>query len=170
MKQAEWNDITFGTAKGQLALINRFSLSQELDTEETDSNNGTKKITVKGKKAEELSISYSSGFVVGTDPRGEFEMWKKVAGMQDDFLLAGEPISKSSFELDEITLENTKLSNTGRIITADLTLNFNTEQKKSSKGGKSTKKKGKTKGKTKKKGSLTLRPEDVKKAKEMAKE
>lgn len=165
MKQAEWNDITFGTGAGSLALIKSFSLSQELDTEETDSNNGTKKITVKGRKAEELSISYSSGFCVGTDPRGEFEMWKKVAGMQDEFLLAGEPISKSNFELNEITLENSKISNTGQIITADLTLNFNTEQKTSSKGGKSAKKKGKSKGKTKKKGSLTLNPADVAKAK-----
>lgn len=165
MKQAEWNDITFGTAPGQLALIKSFSLSQELDTEETDSNNGTKKITVKGRKAEELSISYSAGFCVGTDPRGEFEIWKKVAGMQDEFLLAGEPISKSNFELNEITLENSKISNTGQIITADLTLNFNTEQKTSSKGGKSAKKKGKTKTKTKKKGSLTLNPADVAKAK-----
>ena len=51
------------------------------------------------------------------------------------------------------------------ILIKDLTLNFNTEQKTSSKGGKSAKKKGKTKAKTKKKGSLTLNPADVAKAK-----
>lgn len=168
MKQAEWNNITWGVVPGQLALINKLSLSQEVDTEEKESNNGAKKIVLKGLKSEELSVSYSSGFVIGTDPRGEFEMLKKCAGMQDEFLLAGRPLSNSNFELNEITLENIKISNTGQILTGELTLNFNTEQKTSSKGGKSKKKKGKKKGSTKKKGSLTLNPADFAKAKSMA--
>lgn len=167
MSQAEWNDIKWGALTRQLAAITDFTISQSLKIEEQNTDSGQNKMTIKGLEPEQLVINYKAGFSVGLDPRGEFDMLKKCMGMQDDFLIAGSPISNSQFELDEIELSNTILSDSGRILSGDLTLRFNTESDSSSKGGKGKKKK-KGKTKKKKKGSLTLKPEDIAKAKSMA--
>lgn len=168
MNQAEWNDITWGSSNNQLANITSFTISQALKTEEQQSKDGQNKLSVKGVDSEELTINYTAGFPIGLDPRGEFDMLKKCIGMQDEFLLAGEPISDTQFELDGIELNNTILSDTGRILSGDLSLKFNTEKDPSSKGGKGKKKKGNKKKGKKKTSSLTLKPEDIAKAKAMA--
>jgi len=158
MKQAEWNDITWGSSSNQMAHISNFTISQKVKTEEQQAQNGENKVTIKGIDSEELTVSYIAGFPVGLDPRGEFDMFKKCVGMQDEFLLAGSPISDTQFELDEVELGNTVLSDTGRVLSGEITLKFNSEKDPSSKGGKGKKKSAK-KGKGKKKsGSLTLAP------------
>lgn len=168
MKQAEWNDITWGNLDRKMAHLKSFKLSQKLKIEEKENVKGGNKTVVKSLEPETLTVSYSTGFVIGLDPRGEFEMLKKCAGMQDVFLLGGQKISKTNFSLDEIQLSNTVLDNQGRILTGDITLNFNTDTNTSSKGGKGTKnKKG---SKAKKKSSLSLTPEDYARAKALSKE
>lgn len=168
MRQAEWNDITWGYQNRQMAHLKSLKLSQKLKTEEKESETGGNKVVLRSLEPETLTISYSAGFAIGLDPRGEFDMLKKCAGMQDVFILGGQKISKTNFSLDEIELSNTVLDNKGRILTGDLTLNFNTDTSTSSKGGKGTKdKKG---SKAKKSGSLTLTAEDYAKARALAKE
>ena len=168
MKQAEWNGIFFGYQNRQMAHLKSLKLSQKLKTEEKESEKGGNKIVVRSLEPETLTISYSAGFAIGLDPRGEFDMLKKCAGMQDVFILGGQKLSKTNFSLDEIELSNTVLNNNGRILSGDLTLNFNTDTSTSSKGGKGTKdKKG---AKAKKKSSLSLTPEDYAKARALAKE
>ena len=167
MKQAEWNNITFGYQNRQMAHIKSLKLSQKLKTEEKESEKGGNKIVVRSLEPETLTVSYSAGFAVGLDPRGEFDMLKKCAGMQDKFVLGGQQISKTNFSLDEIELSNTILDNKGRILNGDLTLNFNTDTNISSKGGKGSKPTG---TKSKKKSSLSLTPEDYARARELAKE
>lgn len=168
MKQAEWNGITFGYTNRQLAVLKSLRMSQKIKTEEKTNENGANKTVVMGLEPEQLTVSYSAGFVVGLDPRGEFDMLKKCAGMQDKFILGGRQLGKQNFSLDEIELSNTVLNNQGRILTGDLTLNFNTDSKTSSKGGKGTQS-TKT-AKAKKTGSLSLTPEDYARARELAKE
>ena len=167
MKQAEWNDITWGTSGRQMAHLKSFKLSQTLKTEEKENEAGGAKTVVRSLEPETLTVSYPTGFAVGIDPRGEFEMLKKCAGMQDKFILGGQQVSKTNFSLDEIELSNTVLDNNGRILTGDITLNFNTDTSSSSKGGKGSK--GKS-SKGKKKSSLSLTPEDYAKARALAKE
>ena len=147
--------------------LKSFRISQNLKTEEQTNEKTGNKTVVKSLEPETLNISYSTGFAVGIDPRGEFEMLKKCAGMQDVFILGGQKISKTNFSLDEIELSNTVLDNKGQILAGDLTLNFNTDGNPSSKGGKGTKSKS---SKAKKKGSLSLTPEDYAKARALAKE
>ena len=168
MKQAEWNGIFFGCQNRQMAHIKSLKMSQKIKTEEKTNENGANKTVVAGLEPENLTISYSAGFAIGLDPRGEFEMLKKCAGMQDKFILGGQQLGKQNFSLDEIELSNTVLDNQGRILTGDLTLNYNTDTKTSSKGGKGTQN-TKT-AKAKKTGSLTLTPEDYARARELAKE
>lgn len=162
MKQAEWNDITFGYQNRQMAHLKSFKLSQSLKTEEQENEKTGNKTVVKSLEPEVLNVSYSTGFAIGIDPRGEFDMLKKCAGMQDKFLLGGKQVSKNNFTLDEIQLSNTVLDNKGRILSGDISLNFTTDTNASSKGGKGSKGKG---TKSKKKKSLSITAEDIAKAK-----
>lgn len=169
MKQAEWNGITWGNDLQQMANIKSLKISQSIKTEKKENDKGSDKTIVKGLESEQLTISYDAGFVIGIDPRGEFEMLKKNAGKQDFFVLGGEQISKSDFTLDEINLANTITDFNGQILTGEITLTFTTDSKISSKGGKVTKKKNRAKGKIgkskKKNSSITLNPADIVKAK-----
>ena len=169
MKQAEWNNIIWGAFGHQMAHLKSFKLSQKVKTEEQESANGGNKLVVKGLEPEQLTVSYSTGFAIGLDPRGEFDMLKKCAGMKDYFILAGQKVSKNGFTLDEIGLSNTVTDNNGRILTGDITLNFSTDTNPTSKGGKS---KLSLYGgaKAKKKSSLSLTPEDYARARALAKE
>lgn len=167
MKQAEWNDITWGNSNHQLACLKSLRMSQKIKTEEKENEKGGNKTVVLGLDSEKLTVSYSAGFAIGLDPRGEFEMLKKCAGMQDVFVLGGQQLGKNNFSLDGIELSNTILANNGRILSGDLTLNFTTESKLSSKGGKA---KPVKKAKKAKKESFTLTAEDYAKARALAKE
>lgn len=167
MKQAEWNNITWGTSGNQMAHLKSIKISQSLKTEEQENKTTGNKTVIKSLEPETLSISYSASLAVGLDPRGEFDMLKKCAGMQDSFILGGQKLSKTNFSLDEIQLSNTILNNNGQILSGDLTLNFNSATSESSKGGKGT---TNTKtAKAKKSGSFTLTAEDYAKAKALVK-
>ena len=74
MKQAEWNGITWGNDLQQMANIKSIKLSQSIKTEKKENDKGSDKTIVKGLESEQLTISYDTGFVIGIDPRGEFEM------------------------------------------------------------------------------------------------
>ena len=166
MKQAEWNNITWGTSGKQMAHLKSFKISQKLKTEVQESETTANKTIIKSLEPETLTISYSASLAIGLDPRGEFDMLKKCAGMQDLFILGGEKVSKNNFSLDEIQLSNTILNNNGQILSGDLTLNFNTETNESSKGGKTV---SVNKVKKEKKSSFTLTAEDYAKAKALVK-
>lgn len=160
MKQAEWNGITWGFGNHQLAMIKNIRISQGLNFETQESENGENKTIIKGLNPEELSIQYSAGFAVGLDPRGEFNMLKEVGGQQDNFYLNGTPVGVEMFGLDEVQLSGTVLDNTGKILAGDITLNFNSEKVPSDKGGKGAAKKSKTgTNKQGKKSSLSLKRE-----------
>ena len=163
MRQAEWNNVTWGLKNGQMAHLKSFKLSQSLKIEEQENEKTGNKTVVKRLEPEVLNVSYSTGFAVGIDARGEFEMLKKCAGMQDKFLLGGKQVSKNNFTLDEIQLSNTVLDNSGRILAGDISLNFTTDTNATSKGGKGTNSKSTTK-KAKSK-SLSITAEDIAKAK-----
>ena len=167
MKQAEWNGISWGSINRQLAYIKSLNMSQKIKTEEKENEKGANKTVVLGLEPESLSISYSASFAIGLDPRGEFEMVKKCAGMQDKFSLGGVQLSKNNFSLDEIQLSNTILDNNGRMLSGELTLSFSDTKNASSKGGKGSK--SSKSSKAKKKGSLSLTPEDYARAKALTK-
>ena len=59
MKQAEWNDITWGHTGRQMAHIKSFRLSQKIKTEEKESVKGGNKTVVRSLEPETLTVSYS---------------------------------------------------------------------------------------------------------------
>ena len=121
MRQAEWNNITWGTSGNQMAHLKSFKISQKLKTEEQENQSTGNKTIVKSLEPEVLNISYSASFAIGIDPRGEFEMLKKCAGMQDVFILGGQRISKTNFLLEEILLLNIYSSRLPSIARAKVT-------------------------------------------------
>ena len=82
MKQAVWNNITWGTNGNQMAHLKSIKISQNLKTEEQENQSTWNKTIVKSLEPEVLNISYSASFAIGIDPRGEFEMLKKCAGIR----------------------------------------------------------------------------------------
>ena len=157
--QAQWNKEIFGLTASALRNIESFDISCSIKTEEQESSSGVKSTVVRGIDSEQLQISYSTGFVIGTDPRQEFENFKKVAGMQDDFYLSNVNVGRTQFELDEVQLSDTQSDNTGRIYAGKITLTFTGDSNVSSKGSKSKSKS--TKAKSTKKSSLSLTPAEL---------
>ena len=157
MIQAEWNKEIFGRLPNSLRTLESFEISCGIVTEENESTNGVKKTVVKGYAAEDLKISFNTGFAVGTDPRQEFEDFKKIAGMQDNFYLNNVDVGRTQFELDEIQLSDTQMDNTGRIYSGKISLSFTGDSNVSSKGSNSSK----TKGSSSKKGGLSITQAEI---------
>lgn len=157
--QAEWNKEVFGRTANSLRNLESFEISCGIVTEEQESSNGVKKTVVKGYAAEELKISYNAGFVVGTDPRQEFEDFKKIAGMQDNFYLGNVNVGRTQFELDEIQLSDTQMNNTGRMLAGKISLSFSGDSNVSSKG--SSSKSSSSKGSSAKKGGLSITQAEI---------
>lgn len=157
--QAQWNKEQFGILPNSLRNIESFDISCGIKTEEQESSTGVKTTVVRGLESEQLQISYSTGFAVGTDPRQEFEDFKKMAGMQDHFYLSNVNVGRTQFELDEVQLSDTQTDHTGRIYTGKINLTFTGSSNVTSKGSKSKKKT--SKAKTSKKSSLSLSPAEL---------
>ena len=156
MVQAQWNKEIFGRTASSLRNLESFEISCGIETEETESSNGIKKTVIKGYSAEELKITYNAGFAVGTDPRQEFEDFKKIAGMQDNFYLGSANVGRTQFELDEVQLSDTQMNSSGRIFAGKISLSFSGDSNISSKGSKS-----KTKGKSSKKSGLSITQAEI---------
>ena len=157
--QAQWNKEQFGRLTNSLRNIESFDISCGIKTEEQESASGVKSTVVRGIDSEQLQISYSTSFAIGTDPRQEFEDFKKMAGMQDNFYLANVNVGRTQFELDEVQLSDTQSDHTGRIYTGKISLTFTGNSNVTSKGSKS--KKTTAKAKTPKKSSLSLTPAEL---------
>ncbi len=161
MVQAQWNKEIFGRLPNSLRTLESFEISCGIVTEENESTNGVKKTVVKGYAAEDLKISFNTGFAVGTDPRQEFEDFKKIAGMQDNFYLGNVDVGRTQFELDEIQLSDTQMDNTGRIHSGKISLSFTGDSNVSSKGSKSKTKSSSSKGSSAKKGGLSITQAEI---------
>ena len=155
--QAEWNKEIFGMTASSLRNLESFEISCGIVTEEVEGSNGVKKTVVKGYDAENLNISFNAGFVVGTDPRQEFEDFKKIAGMQDNFYLGNVDVGRTQFELDQIQLSDTQMDNTGRIYSGKISLSFSGDGYVSSKGSKTKNKPAKAA----KKSSLSITQAEI---------
>lgn len=124
--QAQWNGEIFGRKANSLRNLESFEISCGIETEEKAGSNGVKKTVVKGLSTEELKITYNAGFVVGTDPRQEFEDFKKVAdkGKADNFYLGASNVGVGKFVLNQVELSDVQHGNTGRFYTGKISLNF----------------------------------------------
>lgn len=124
--QAQWNNEKFGILQGVLKNLDSFEISCGLSTEEKDSSSGVKNTIVKGIAGEELKISYSAGFAVGTDPRQEFERFKKIASkvQGDNFYLGSKNVGMNKFILEQVDLSDVQKDNSGRFYSGKITLNF----------------------------------------------
>lgn len=141
--QAQWNKEVFGRTASSLRALESFEISCGIKTEEKESSKGVKKTVVKGLDNEDLKISYNAGFVVGTDPRQEFENFKKIAnsGKSDNFYLGSVNAGLGQFMLDQVDLGDVVHDSTGRIYSGKITLSFSDDRNLDSKKTKGSKKK-----------------------------
>ncbi len=163
--QAQWNKEIFGRTATSLRNLESFEISCGIDTEEKTSENGVKKTVVKGLTAEELKISFNAGFAVGTDPRQEFEDFKKVAdkGASDNFYLGNKNVGVGGFMLDEVSLSDIQHGNTGRFYSGKISLSFSTYSKSSSNSS------SKSSSKSSKKSGLSLTAAERERAEQLSK-
>ena len=122
--QAKWKNKTFEASNEKLLTISNFTISTRLKTEEKASKSGAKKVTIKGLQPETLQINFSSGFSAGADPRQENDDFKKLTGQIDTFYLGNVKLGRGNFMLEETSMSNTLLSNSGRIYHAEHSLKF----------------------------------------------
>ena len=124
--QAEWNKEKFGRTANALRNLESFEISCGIETEEKAATNGVKKTVVKGLAAEELKISFKAGFPVGTDPRQEFQDFKKIAdkGKSENFYLGSKNVGVGEFMLDQVELSDVQHGNTGRFYSGKISLSF----------------------------------------------
>lgn len=126
MIQAQWNKEIFGRTASALRNLESFEISCGIETEEKAAANGVKKTVVKGLAAEELKISFNAGFPVGTDPRKEFEDFKKIAdkGNSENFYLGSKNVGVGKFMLEQVELSDVQHGNTGRFYSGKISLSF----------------------------------------------
>ena len=124
--QAQWNKEIFGRTTSYLRNLESFEISCGIETEEKAASNGVKKTVVKGLSTEELKISFNAGFPVGTDPRQEFEDFKKIAdkGQTDNFYLGSKNVGVGKFMLEQVELSDVQHGNTGRFYSGKISLSF----------------------------------------------
>lgn len=124
--QAQWNKEIFGRTASALRNLESFEISCGIETEKKKGSNGVEKTVVKGLAAEELKISFKAGFPVGTDPRQEFEDFKKIAdkGNSENFYLGSKNVGVGKFMLDQVELSDVQHGNTGRFYSGKISLSF----------------------------------------------
>ena len=124
--QAQWGDEKFGRLSTSLKNLESFEISCGIKTEEKESTNGVKNTVVKGLDAEELNISYNSGFIVGTDPRKEIEDLIKMAnkGKSNHFYLGSTNVGVGKFMINQVNLSETTHGNDGSIYSGKVNINF----------------------------------------------
>lgn len=167
MAQAQWNNEIFGRTASSLRNLESFEISCGINTEEKESSNGVKKTVVKGLSAEELKITYGAGFAIGTDPRQEFEDFKKVAdtGKSADFYLGNQKVGIDKFMLDAVDLSDVVQGNNGRFYSGKISLSFSVNTGASDGNSQSSSKSKKSSGGAKKSGlSITQAEIDAMKA------
>jgi hypothetical protein len=160
--QAQWNDEVFGRTANSLRNLESFEISCSIKTEEKESSNGVKKTVVKGLNAEELKISYNAGFAVGTDPRQEFDDFKKIAdkGKSADFYLGTSKVGIDKFMLDSVDLADVVHGNNGRFFSGKISLNFSVNKGASSSKNKSSSSSSNS-------GGMKLTPQDYENARKL---
>ena len=124
--QAQWNDEVFGLTTKLMRHLDSFEISCGILSEEKKNANGTNITIVKGIAPEEIKISYTTGFAAGTDPRQEFNDFKKHAqkAKTAPFFLGEKNIGAGKFKVESVDLSNTTFNNSGRILSGKISLEF----------------------------------------------
>ena len=124
--QAQWNNEIFGLTAKVMRHLDSFEISCGILTEEKKNANGANITIVKGLAPEEIKISYTAGFGVGTDPRQEFNDFKKYAEKSKTapFFLGIKNIGAGEFKVESVNLSDTTCDSNGRIFSGKINIDF----------------------------------------------
>lgn len=114
--QAKWAEYEWGYTKNALRSIEKLRLECGLNISEEKSKRGARKIVIKGKTPQTISLEYSTGFKIGIDSRDEFEKFKNLAGKTSFFYLGDVRVGDARFILDSVTLGGCVVTPDGKIL------------------------------------------------------
>lgn len=119
--QASWLTQKWEISNNRIAAIGSLSTAIEVK-KKSDSTKGKAKIT--GMELERLTISYTSTFEAGGNPRQEFETWQSLLGLYAPLRIGGQRFGPLNYQLRSAELSDTTLDVSGRIRRAIINLEF----------------------------------------------
>ena len=119
--QATWYDQKWEISPERVAGLGSLSASGEVKRV-TDSTKGKSKIT--GMELMRVSLSYSSSFEAGGNPRQELETWQSLVGIYDTLRIGGRRFGPKYLQLQSAENSNTVIDNRGRIRRQTINLVF----------------------------------------------
>lgn len=122
--QAKWLTHKFEINSKQIKGLEDLNLAAALKYETQEVKGGKDKILDKGLEPENIPLSYTPAKAVGSDPRAEYDGWRKDLGKSGALYLGGKRWGKDKFILTKANLSTNFMNNSGSIQLAKINLNF----------------------------------------------
>lgn len=151
---AKWRDKTWEVSSKRVAALNGVSDSVKLNTENTDDKAGSPSTNTKAFELRSMTLDFKLASVAGCDVRAEYDSWTALVGYSGAFTLGGKRFGAAKYKLTEVSLSDTTLSNSGKILMGKITVTL-VEDAPEASSKKSTKSSSKSKKDTKSKLSVT---------------
>ena len=119
--QASWRGRTWEISNTRAAAIGSLSTAVEVK-KASDSTQGAAKIT--GMELERLTISYTTTFEAGGNPRQEFEAWQALIGLYGPLRIGGARFGPRNYQLRSAEIGDAFVDMVGKIRRATINLEF----------------------------------------------
>lgn len=127
--QAKWYNKTFECNSKTINLIDGLTTSFEINEETTTDKNGKSQTVKKGLKPQSVSFTINPVYAAGVNPRSEFESYKSLIG-KTARLYVGSKAFGPYLMLKSASLSDSKLTNTGAMLSCKISLSFEQSTKK----------------------------------------
>lgn len=116
----------FQVDSNKIYTFDNFQYTSALQTEKQDSAGKKPSTYNKGPDLDTLSFTIKLSTEMGVNPRNEWGSWKTLlnSGVAYPFILGGAPLNNAKWLLIEVTPSNFIFDNTGKILSLDLSLQF----------------------------------------------
>lgn len=122
--QASWLDKNWNIDPDKLTFLKGLSIKKELDVQENPAKDGKNPINTKGFKTQGLTTTHDVAYSAGIEPLKEFQSWKARCGKRAAMYVGGHRFGPAVLILDKVEFTAKSISNTGKILTATITLTF----------------------------------------------
>lgn len=119
---AKWNTKTWEVSPSRIAALNGVTASVELDTENNDDKAGSPSTKTKALKLQSFPFDFDLASVAGCDVRSEYESWVTLVGEYAPFYLGGSRFGPKNLQLTGVSLADTILDNSGKIIKGKISI------------------------------------------------
>lgn len=148
---AQWGSKEFLLSPTKIMLMENFSTSVTLKTDNQNDTSGTSSTNTRGLEARPVSFSVTYTKAVGVDPRTQLEEWENLVGQSNPLYIGGKRFGPSSLLLNKVDSSDFVFSPSGDFLSVTVGLSFveKTEGKTSSASKTTTTKKSTSSGSSK---------------------